>query len=151
MRDPTAVKVLIEHEGAEPGTVEYEGVWAIPVEGGYRIRNIPVYSYSLALDDVISADRDEYGGLRYRGLVKPSRHSTVRLLFKHETHTPRVREELRHMGCESELGTSPLRIGVDVPPSVSFEEIRQYLDRGEESGIFSYEEACLGYIDPTTH
>ena len=150
--DPaTAVKVLLEHEGAEAGTVEYEGVWAIPTDGGYRIRNIPVYAYDLALDDVISAEPDDHGVLRCTGLVKASRHSTIRLQFKQEADSSRVGKELQDLGCLWELGTSRLRIGVDVPPSVSFDEIRLYLERGERNGTFVYEEACLGFRDPTSH
>ena len=34
------VSLVIEHESVEPGTFALESVWALPVEGGYRIRNI---------------------------------------------------------------------------------------------------------------
>jgi hypothetical protein len=123
--------------------IERESLWAVPVEDGYRIDNIPFYATGVAFGDIVAAEPDEDGVPRYTGIVTASRHSTIRLWFEKEVDVQRVRNELRKMDCPSELDLSRL-LAVDVPHSVPFERIRVYLDGQEGSGILEYEEACLG-------
>ena len=136
------VKVLFEIEN-EDGNVEIESVWAVPVEHGYQIDNIPFYAKEVAYNDIVSAEPDEDGMLRFTGLVRASGHSTIRLWFANEVDVTSVRDTLRSMGCPSELDLSRL-VAVDIPPSIPYDRIRTYLDQQESAGIFEYEEACLG-------
>lgn len=136
------VKVAFEITN-DDGSTEIETLWAIPVENGYQIDNIPFYAQEIAIDDVVSAEPDEEGMLRFSGLVKASGHSTVRLWFACEADVASVRAALRTLGCASELNISRL-VAVDVPPSIPYAEIRAYLDERERSGLLEFEEACLG-------
>lgn len=136
------VKVLFDVKG-DDGSVEIESMWALPVERGYKIDSIPFYAMGVACNDTVSAERDAGGMLRATGVVVASGHSTVRLWFEKETDVARVRNELRAMGCPSELDLSRL-VAVDVPPTTPYDRVRTYLDRQEAAGVFEYEEACLG-------
>lgn len=136
------VKVLFEIED-EDGSVEIESVWAVPVQNGYQIDNIPFYAKEVAYGDIVSAKPDEDGMLRFTALVTASGHSTIRLWFANEMDVTPVRDALRGMGCPSELDLSRL-VAVDIPPSIPYESVHTYLDQQESAGIFEYEEACLG-------
>jgi hypothetical protein len=140
------LKLLFEYEGTTPDVREIESMWAVPVEGGYKIDNIPFYAREVALGDVVSAEKDADGMLRFKALVQPSGHSTVRLWFAkgREHEVRRIRERLREMGCPSELSDLSRLVAVDVPPQVPYEQVREFLDEGEKTGLFEYEEACLG-------
>jgi hypothetical protein len=37
-------------------------------------------------------------------------------------------------------------VAVDIPPAVSYEDVRAYLEEGESNGKWDYEEACLGFL-----
>jgi len=136
------VKVLFEIEN-EDGSIDIESVWAIPTEHGYRIDNIPFYAKGVACDDEIIAAPDEDGMLRFVELRSPAGHSTIRLWFANESDVQPVRDVLRKMGCSSELDLSRL-VAVDVPPSVPYSRLRAYLEQQEATGLFEFEEACIG-------
>lgn len=136
------VKVLFEVDSSAGGT-DLESMWAVPVESGYQIDNIPFYANGVANRDVVSAFRDDDGMLRYSGLVLASGHSTVRLWFATETDVGRIREALRTLGCSSEAD-SPRLLAVDIPPSVPYEKVRAFLEGLESAGVLEFEEACIG-------
>lgn len=136
------VKVLLEVE-RDDGTCDVESVWAVSEVGGFRLDNIPFYARGLAWGDIVSATPDPDGLLRYTGLVGASGHSTIRLLFADVRAVQGVRDELRAMGCDSELDL-PVLVAVDIPPDVPYPPIRDYLAKKERAGILEYEEGCLG-------
>lgn len=139
------VKVAFEFERHD-GSVEIETLWAVVTESGYQLDNIPFYATSVAWGDVVSAERESDGLLKYTGLICPSGHSTVRLLFNRSEDVQKVRDELRALGCGSELAWSRF-VAVDVPPSVKYDRIRFYLEK-EGNGVYEYEEGCLGQDSP---
>ena len=143
----THVKIMFELEANVSGQREIESVWALPVEDGFQIDNIPFYACEVALGDVIKARPDENGTLWFEGLVRASGHSTVRLWFASEADVRAKRDELHQSGCSSELSELPRLVAVDIPPEVSYEQIKVTLDEGESSGQFEYEEACLGFLE----
>jgi hypothetical protein len=57
-----------------------------------------------------------------------------------------VRQMFRDLGCESEQSDRRRLVAVDIPPSISYEQIRALLDEQEKLGVFEYEEACLGFL-----
>src|SRR4051794_39990545 len=85
-----------DEDGYPPVTVE--SVWAIKHEDGYELDNIPFYARSVACGDLVAVRRDEDGGLWFTNLIKPSGHSTIRILFAREEDVTSVRERLRDMG-----------------------------------------------------
>ena len=138
------VKVRFPFENSEGGR-ETETLWAIRRDDGYELDNIPFYVQELALGDIVAAHPDERGALWFSGLVRPSGHSTLHLWFAHEKDVEPVRAALRQMGCPSEVSDLPRLVAVDVPPEVLYEKVKEFLDGGESSGQFEYQEACLGF------
>ncbi|WP_437912480.1 DUF4265 domain-containing protein [Sorangium sp. So ce302] len=140
----THVKILFKYDSGIPDHYEVESLWAIPHEDGYQLDNIPFYAREVADGDVVTARRGPDGDLWYDSLVKPSGHSTIRLWFAREEDVQKTREELRALGCASELSDLPRLAAVDVPPNVPYSLVREKLEQGEQDGMFEFEEACLG-------
>jgi hypothetical protein len=139
------VKIVFKLEKDEDDypPADYESVWALPLEEGlFQIDNIPFFVTGIALGDVVSAisDGDE---LRFQEVVRPSGHSTLRLIIYDKSEVPTVRKLLEERGCTSEGSHIPGLISVDVPPSVSLAALRAMLDEGEAQERWGYEEACL--------
>jgi hypothetical protein len=139
------VKILFrlakDEEGYPPQDVE--GLWANPTDDGlFELDNIPFFVQSVASGDVVAASRDGER-LYFERVVRPSGHSTIRVMLDDATALTQVREDVRCLGCESERGPTDRLIAVDVPPNADLERVREYLADGAEEGRWDYEEACL--------
>ncbi|NMO20007.1 DUF4265 domain-containing protein [Pyxidicoccus fallax] len=128
------------------GNIETETMWTVKREDGYAIDNIPFYAKELALGDVVSVNNAADGTLWHSELVRASGHSTIRLWMASESDVPRVRGELKRMGCASEVSDLPRLVAVDIPPNVPYGSVKAYLDEGRGVGTFEYQEACLGFM-----
>lgn len=140
----TQVKMLFEIPSDDSDSVEIESMWVTPCEKGYMIDNIPFYAKGVAYKDVMSTkkiDDDLYADK----LLSASHHSTVRIWFVNEKLVASARQELKTMGCGSEISDSPRLVAVDIPPNIEYGLIKKYLDDGELSGKWDYEEACLDF------
>jgi hypothetical protein len=139
------VKVFFELEQDEDGypPASVESLWALPVgEGLFKLDNIPFFATGVAVDDIVSA-QEEGGVLRYREVVQPSAHSTLRVIVYDEAEVARVRALFSEKGCSTELSHIPGLIAIDVPPAVSLEALKPILDEGRAQERWDYEEACL--------
>ena len=56
-----------------------------------------------------------------------------------------VGKELERLGCTWEGSHIKKLISIDVPKDLSYTIIKQYLDKGENEGRWSYKEACLAH------
>jgi hypothetical protein len=139
------VKILFHLEQDEDGypPVSAETLWAIKVgEGLYKIDNIPFFATGIAVNDIVSAE-PEAGMLLYKEVVHPSEHSTFRVVVYQHDEVPEVHGLFKQLGCSTEQSHLPGLIAIDVPPSVSWEELKRVLDAGREQDRWDYEEACL--------
>jgi Domain of unknown function (DUF4265) len=136
-----------DEDGYPPVTVE--SAWAVQREDGYELDNIPFYARSVACADLVAVRADETGRLWYEHVIRPSGHSTVRVLLARKEDVGPLRERLRELGCASEISDMPRLISVDIPPTVKYVDVRKFLDEGEHEGRFEYEEGCLAQQDPT--
>ncbi len=139
------VKLRFSFENAA-GEREIETMWALKRNDGYEIDNIPFYVKELALGDVVAAEAEADGTLWFSELVRPSGHSTLQLWFSNEHEVQPIRDELKRMGCASEVSDLPRLVAVDVPPNVAYAKVKEFLDQGEHAGTFEYQEACLGSV-----
>lgn len=135
------LKMLFEYEDFE-NQYALESMWVFSTQLGYKIDNIPFYVKGFAYGDIVSAKELE-GELYANELVKESGHSTIRILFNSIEEVSGVREYLKNLGCESEISDLPILVAVDIPPSVAYNNIKTYLDIGEEKDLWSYQEACI--------
>jgi hypothetical protein len=141
------VKLRFPYENSA-GENETETMWALKREDGYEIDNIPFYVKGLALGDVVSARAEADGTLWFSELVRSSGHSTIQLWFSDEHDVQPIRDELKRMGCASEVSDLPRLVAVDVAPGVSYVQVKGFLDQSEHAGTFEYQEACLGSMAP---
>jgi hypothetical protein len=127
-----------DEDGYPPASDEL--LWARLVSDGvYRVDNIPFFVRGISLGDEVCVDTVD-GDLVYRGVHRQGGHRTIRLLVGDEAQVPRIRDELRALGCPSELSHIPILVAVDIPPDIPESVIRGYLDRSMHAGVFEYEE-----------
>ncbi len=131
--------------------VDSETMWAVTDrQGAYKLDNIPFYACGISFEDVVTADAEESGLLKFREVIEPSMHSTVRVvLMKNGTDARPMDErmaELRHklekIGCSTEANY-PGFFAVDIPPSVTLSSVQGILSPGTKAGLWDYEEATL--------
>ncbi|WP_238750875.1 DUF4265 domain-containing protein [Neolewinella maritima] len=133
-------KILFPHDFfEEPGV---ESAWAKKVNTGYQLDNILFYAKNYALNDIIEVK--ELGGALYaKDVIRESGHSTIRVLVDDAKKVQSLRAELESMGCASELSNLPTLIAVDVPPTVSYSFVQNYLNQGLQDGEWEYQEAAI--------
>lgn len=132
-----------DEDGYPPASDEL--LWAQLVSDGvYRVDNIPFFVRGISLGDEVCVETID-GELIYRSVHREGGHRTIRLLVGDELQVPRIRDELRALGCPSELSHIPILVAVDVPPAVQASVIRGYLDRSMHAGVFEYEEGCVDW------
>ncbi|HEX5747468.1 MAG TPA: DUF4265 domain-containing protein [Archangium sp.] len=139
------VKILFHLEQDEDGypPANAETLWATTVgEGLYKIDNIPFFATGIAVDDIVSAELDA-DQLLYKDVVHPSGHSTVRVVVYGHDELPEVHGLFKQLGCSTEQSHLRGLVALDVPPSVSWDELKRILDEGREQDRWDYEEACL--------
>jgi len=139
------VKILFHLEQDEDGypPVNSETLWAITVgEGLYKVDNIPFFATGIAVDDIVSAE-PEAGQLHYKDVVHPSGHSTFRVVVYNHDEVSEVHRLFKQLGCSTEQSHLSGLVAIDVPPSVSWDELKRVLDTGREQDRWDYEEACL--------
>jgi len=141
-------KIAFELEVEDLGGLRYyppvgwEGVWAILLHDGlFQVDNIPFYIRGISSGDIISTEVIA-GELRFKELIRPSGHSTVRVFVSHQEDLEKLRQSLRGLGCSIE-GVTPHLIAVDIPLAVSFEAVIAILAKGEKAGLWEYEEAAI--------
>jgi hypothetical protein len=144
-REESQVKVavtLVKDEDDYP-PFDSEDLWSTPVgDGHYRIESIPLFARGIAWGDIVSAVSEEEE-LVFQEVVEPSGHSTVRLMVADEAAVSEVIEHFERQGCTSENSYMPKLIALDVPPSISLDDLKQELDLGYARSRWDYEEACL--------
>jgi hypothetical protein len=125
-----------------------ERLWAEPVaENRYRLRNSPFYAYGISTEDVVFAKPDASAGLLFEGVSLRGGHSTYRILSKQGLEEVAFRapwERLQVLGCTYEQA-SPHLLSVDVPPHADIYAVYALLERGENAGVWDFEEGHCGH------
>jgi len=146
--DMVKVVVKLEKDEDDYPPADYEGLWARPLSDGlFQIDNVPFFAKGIAYGDIVSASAEQKE-LRFREVVRPSGHHTLRLIIYDEGEVSSVIALLKNMGCAVERSHIPGLVSVDVPPDVSLAVLRPVLDEGEAQERWGYEEACLASSSP---
>jgi hypothetical protein len=145
--DQPMAKVFFRLERDEDGypPVDWESLWAVPLGGGkYRLDNVPFYAKGVSFGDTVAAVvKDEQ--LVVVELVGFGGHSTVRVIVYDEAMTSEIREELRAIGCSTELSHIASFFSVDVPANVDYEAVVSLLQKHSDAGKIDYEESAIGH------
>lgn len=130
----------------EPGATPYETerVWAERVsDNRFRILNSPFFVFGISFEDEVEAE--PYGNVfKFTRVVQRSGRSTYRIIFQDENTIDGSEfverwKPFREAGCTFE-SANPRYIAVDMPPSANIIELYGLLERGEEEGIWVFEE-----------
>jgi hypothetical protein len=129
----------------------FETVWAEPSARDatlFQIANSPFFATGINYRDVVAADPSNVERMfDFSRVVERSGHSTYMVLVKDDE--PRFAASwanLHRQGCTYESAHIELSIGhrlllsVDVPPTAELHEVYQYLAKGEEDGVWRYQE-----------
>ena len=108
----------------------------------YEVRNIPFYAYGLNFLDVVRAvSSSEDLKPEIVELVRPSGHSTFRVIFMDKRSEEQRCELLRQLNSLNAYfeGATPGHYAIDVEPEADYEAVRSQLDAWEAEGILDYE------------
>lgn len=126
--------------------VSVESAWTIETpedEGyGYVMDSIPFFFSLATLGDRISVE-EEGGKLWFKGVVRRSGNSLIRVVLFDPSRTEEVRSALRRLGCDVEALSSYNLLAVSVPENVSLVEVQTYLKAMVDDSVIDYEEPIL--------
>lgn len=136
-------KIILTYQDEE----EYrtESIWAERIGKYYKVKNIPFFATSIALDDIIQAEKDDDGLLYFEDLITPSGNSEVQIIFNEIRHFSEVTSNLEKLNCGWEGSHLPTLISVNIPKEVNYSIVKEYLEKLRKENLITYKEACLAF------
>jgi len=130
----------------DKGEIEQETMWCIKNDIGYIVDNIPFIAKRISLGDIIKAEYDKLEAAYYfEDFISISGNTTLRIYFHEVELIEKTRRHLNSLGCESEVFLGKNFIAVNVPKDTGYKFVKEYLDKGEAEGNWTYEESCLAH------
>jgi len=119
-------------------------------EETYVLENVPFFARGVSLGDLISTSEDSEGRKWFQSVLKPSGHSTVRVIVFRNSGDPlpleervaALRRRFAELGCTTELSHVSGLFAVDVPPAVDYSKVHNLLEEGNAK-YWDYEEASI--------
>jgi hypothetical protein len=155
--DHNFVKISFNLDPTEWHLTPSEALWAEPLgkAGSYRVMNTPYFIRGISFLDAIAANFDNDSGfIEFSGVVlERSGHSTYRLAVTPDQGSfVRAWHGLEEVGCtydslraiDTSMGLRDL-FAVDVPPQTNIYEVYEMLRRGEQEGVWLFEEGHFGH------
>jgi hypothetical protein len=142
--------LLIGLEQDEDGYPPFKAEKLDAIEVGdhrFRLDAVPAFAFGVAKGDVVRVERYE-GDLWIVELLEPSGHSTVRLIGLGTNSVETPRGALEDLGCATANTVIDGMISVDVPPSVEFETVYEYLMRGQATSTWDFNVGVRGDGEP---
>ncbi|HEY1961986.1 MAG TPA: DUF4265 domain-containing protein [Rhizomicrobium sp.] len=146
------VKVSFDLDPDEWHRTPSETLWAKPLGQGasgqvYVLENTPFYAKGVSFLDVIRAEPDEQGSLRYCGTVGRGGHSTYRIIVNDAAGFGALWGELESLGCSYESADFQDRAlyAVDVSESTDIYAVYKVLKEGEGQRTWLFEEGHVGH------
>lgn len=142
-------KVVFDLERGET-PYETERVWAERIsDNRFRILNSPFFVFGISFEDEVEAE--PYGNVfKFVRVIQRSGRSTYRIILQNENTIEGAEflerwEPFRMAGCTFE-SVNPRYIAVDMPPSADVTALYELLERGEEQGVWVFEEGYYAGI-----
>ena len=121
-----------------------ETLWATKEGEYYRIKNIPFFASNLSYNDLIKVELDN-NEMYFDELIESSGHSTLQIVFFNDELVSQSKSHLLELGCSWEGSHKKNYISVDIPSTVEYNSVKNYLDKLEMQNKLSYREACLAH------
>jgi hypothetical protein len=130
-------------ERGYPRSVDWEGLWAEPVDDNFVIQSIPFYLNDVSKGDLVSAHETENATLEFESVLRRGGHSTFRILLadEHEGKLDEVLLELDRLGATSEVEIGSL-VAIDAPPE-NQEGITNFIAEGCRKGYWDEDDGFI--------
>lgn len=128
-----------------------ETVWAEALgDNRCKLKNSPFYAKGVSFDDVVNVNRAlQSDTVVFDSIAITSGHSTYRILVSQSTPLEDFEKywrPIQDLGCsyEAAQGLHSI-IAIDVPSESDIHEVYRLLEKGEEDGIWDFEEGHCGH------
>jgi Domain of unknown function (DUF4265) len=144
MSSTNQVKVQFHVDPNDQRGVKTESLWAERVGfGRFRILNSPFFLFGISADDVVEAEEAD-DGLRFQSVVSRGGHSTYRIFLQggrtiKDADFRIYWEPISKLGATFENADDHF-VALDIPPGKDVAAIYELLDRGEQDGVWAFEE-----------
>ena len=108
----------------------------------YQIKEVPLFSSNLALDDIVSVER-EGEHLFFEKVIKPSGHSVIHVAILKPNVSTDILASLRLYEIAIYAVKNNIYLALDIPPRVAYRSIKKYLDNQLQLGNLEYQEASI--------
>jgi hypothetical protein len=112
----------------------------------FRLRNVPFFAFGVSVEDVVFTRAAE-GIIEFEGVSMRGGHSTYRIITKEAASPESFKQNwqaLEQLGCTYEQGPGRLR-AMDVPQRADIYKVYELLERGEQEGVWEFEEGYCGH------
>jgi len=117
-----------------------------------KIIEIPLHAPRLAVNDLISAKYDPTDQAFYFDRkILPSGNSTVRLIVHDAAALATLKDQFIARSCPCTVSYSKKLLAVNIPKSMNYAVIRQWLIQGEARNHWQFEEGCLAHCIMPEH
>ena len=101
--------------------------------------------FGISADDVVAAEEEDTKGLVFQGVIARGGHSTYRIFLQggRSIKEPDFRiywEPIAAQGATFE-NADDYFVAVDIPAGKDVSEIYKFLEKGEQDGVWSFDEA----------
>lgn len=135
-------KVILTYYDIDDKLAE-ESLWIESLDNEkFQVKNIPFFAPNIAYDDIITVEHDD-GLMYFEELIEASEHSTVQIVFFKSETIKQTIIDIETLNCSWEGMDDQKHLAIDIPPTVSYQKVKEYLDKQLDNGVFDYKEACL--------
>jgi hypothetical protein len=135
----------IRDDGFPPISVETLNGELLP-NGFITLVNTPFFVEEIALGDIIEAlPPSSNRNYLFGRVIEEGTSKSISIIFIVDSSKEEVYQTIKELGCYSEYGEFKEynMLAVEVPKSVKFEMVINYLSKEEERGLISYSELCI--------
>jgi hypothetical protein len=144
MNSINCVKIEFELDPNDQQESKTESLWAEKVGfGQFRIANSPFFLFGISAEDIVEAEEIDHK-LTFKRVVSRGGHSTYRIFLQNgrtitDPDFQTYWEPISTLGATFENADDRF-IAVDIPPGIDVTAIYKLLERGEQDGIWIFEE-----------
>lgn len=140
----------LDAEHADWPPVSVERLWGEKTDVRFEIKvvNTPFFVRGISYGDLIRVRPDhDRRELVFESFTSESGHSTIRIVFLRGSVRESVERWLHEAGCswETTRGFENL-LAVDIPPTVGYRDLRQWLRERVDSGDLEFQESAISAI-----
>jgi len=146
-----SVKVQFRINPSDERELKTESLWAERVGAGlFRILNSPFFLFGISAEDIVAAA--EVGDdLKFQCVISRGGHSTYRIFLQGDRDIyggdfQMYWAPISAQGATFENANSRFVV-VDIPPGKNVHEIYRLFDKGEQDGIWAFEEVHYSGAD----